>query len=753
MTARHVHRVCTLCEATCGITVHVHDERIETIKGDNDDPFSRGFLCPKAYGLKGLHEDPDRLRTPMQRTDQGWKAVSWDEAFQLAIDGLLRVREQHGPQSLGAYVGNPTAHSLQAMLYNQVLLRALGSTQRYSASSVDQLPKMISAGLMFGAGLTIPVPDLDRTSYLLVLGGNPAVSNGSLMTAPDAPGRIRGIVERGGKVVVIDPRRTETVKLASEHHFIVPGTDAAFLLALSHVMFAEGLVKLGRAKPHVRNLDAVRDAVRDVSPEQVASFCGIDAGTITRIARELCAAKSAVCYGRIGTTCQPFGTLASWAVDLVNVLSGNLDTPGGAMFTMPAANRGSNRAPGSVGGRGLTAPRETTRVRKLPMWFGEAPSATLADEMLTPGSGQIRAMITVAGNPVLSAPGSAHMDRAFASLDFMVAVDFYLNETTRHAHVILPPPSPLERETYDYALYQLAVRDVAKYSQPVFERPAGQPEEWEILLTLGKGLIGMRDVDLKTADDFVFAQVAAGEIDSDGGRWPGLTVEEATAAVSHRRGAARILDLFLRTGPHGDGFGRNLHGISLATLEAQPHGIDLGALKPQLPDVLRTPDAKIDLAPALIIDDLPRLRDALGAATTKPREEGGRSLMLIGRRHLRSNNSWMHNVESLVKGPERCTLLIHPNDAESIKLKTGDRARLKSAAGEVIATIEITTDMMPGVVSLPHGWGHDHAGTQLSIAKQHAGVNVNLVSDQTALDPISGNAAFNGLPVTVEAAA
>jgi anaerobic selenocysteine-containing dehydrogenase len=744
MTARQVHRVCTLCEATCGITVHVEGERIETIRGDVEDPFSRGFICPKAYGLKGLHEDPDRLRVPMHRTADGWKEVSWQQAFDLAIDGLLRVREQHGPQALGAYVGNPTAHSLQAMLYNQVLLRGLGSTQRYSASSVDQLPKMVSAGLMFGAGLTIPVPDLDRTSYLLVLGGNPAVSNGSLMTAPDAPGRISAIVERGGKVVVIDPRRTETVKLASEHHFIRPGTDAAFLLALVHVMFAENLVKLGRAEGHVHGLDTVRDLALRFTPASVASYCGIESNVIATIARELCAAESAACYGRIGTTCQTFGTLASWAVDLVNVLSGNLDTPGGAMFTKPAANRGSNRGQGVHGGRGLKVSGERTRVKQLPQWFGEAPTATLADEIHTAGPGQIRAMITIAGNPVLSAPGSDRMDTAFASLEFMVAVDFYLNETTRHANVILPPPSPLEREAYDYALYQLAIRDVAKYSTPVFERPAGQPEEWEILLTLGKGLMGMREVDLATADDFVFSQIAAGEIGTDGGRWTGLTVEEATAAVGHRRGAARILDLFLRTGPYGDGFGRDLHGISLATLEAKPHGVDLGALKSQLPDVLRTPDAKIDLAPSVIVADLPRLIDSIGSRASN-------ALVLIGRRHLRSNNSWMHNVATLVKGPERCTLLMSEPDAAARKLKTGDSARLRSAAGVVTATVETTTDMMPGVVSLPHGWGHDRAGTRMSVAEKHAGVNVNIVSDDSAIDPISGNAAFNGVPVTVEA--
>lgn len=748
MSKRQVHRVCTLCEATCGISVEVENDRITTIRGDAEDPFSRGYICPKAYGLKGLHEDPERLRKPMRRTDAGWEEISWQEAFDLALDGLLRVRDQHGQGSVGAYVGNPTVHSLQAMLYNQVILRAVGPKHRYSASSVDQLPKMVSAGLMFGSALTIPVPDLDRTSYLLVLGGNPAVSNGSLMTAPDAPGRIRSIVERGGKVVVIDPRRTETVKLATEHHFIRPGTDAAFLLAMVNVMFAEDLIKLGHAEGHVKGLDAVRDLVAGLSPSVAAAYCGIDAGTIVKITRELCAAESAVCYGRVGTTCQSFGTLASWAVDLVNILSGNLDTPGGAMFTQPAANRGSNRNPNTLGGRGIRVASERTRVRNLPQWFGEAPSATLADEILTPGEGQLRALLTIAGNPALSAPGSDQMDKALGSLDFMVAVDFYLNETTRHAHVILPPPSPLERETYDYAFYQLSVRDVAKYSPPVFARPEGQPEEWEILLTLGKGLLGMREVDLKTADDFVFAQIAAGEIGDDGGRFSGLTADEATLALAHRNGAPRILDLFLRTGPYGDGFGRVADGLTLAKLEANPHGIDLGALKPQLPAVLRTPDAKIDLAPQAITQDVTRLREALAEVRATDN-----SLVLIGRRHLRSNNSWMHNVSTLVKGPARCTLLMNPTDAATRALKNGDSAQLTSAAGRVIATVETTDDMMPGVVSLPHGWGHsERQGMRMSVAAKHAGVNVNIVSDRTALDPVSGNAAFNGIPVSVSPA-
>jgi anaerobic selenocysteine-containing dehydrogenase len=738
---RETYRSCTLCEASCGIMVRTQGARVRTIRGDDRDLFSRGFICPKAYGLKGLHEDPDRLRAPVVRTAEGWKEVSWEEAYRFAIEGLLQVRSRHGTESLGSYIGNPTAHSYQAMFYVPALLKALGSQQRYSASSADQLPKMISAGLMFGAGLTVPVPDLDRTSHLLILGANPAVSNGSLMTAPDVYERINAIRRRGGKVVVVDPRFTETSGLASEHVFIRPGTDAALLLAMLNVVFSEDRVDLGRARAFVSGLDQLRNAVREFTPDAASRFCGVDAETIRRLAREFCDAPTAACYGRIGTTCQQFGTLASWAVDVLNIVTGNLDEPGGAMFSTPAANRGNNRPEGARGGRGIRLPDRFSRVRGLPQWFSELPVATLADEILVPGQGQIRAMVTVAGNPVSSTPNVERLDEAFASLDFMVAVDFYVNETTRHAHVILPPPSPLERDHYDLALYQLSIRDVAKYSPAVFETNE-RPAEWEILLTLAKGLMGMESASLGDADDWVYAQLAAGEIGESGGRWAGLTVGEAAVALAGERGPRRLLDLLLRTGPYGDGFGRNPDGLTLAKLEASPHGLDLGPLEPQLPDVLRTPDALIDLAPRTVLSDLPRLSAAMTEAPP--------ALTLIGRRQLRSSNSWMHNVYALVKGPPRCTLLMSLTDAARSAVKSGDQVRLSSSAGAVTVTVEVTGDMMPGVVSLPHGWGHDKAGVKLSIARAHAGVNVNVLTDDGAIDAVSGNAAFNGVPVTLD---
>lgn len=739
---RTVHRICPLCEATCGLSISLRDRTIVDLRGDAADPFSKGFLCPKAAGLKGLEEDPDRLTKPLRRRGKDFEEISWDEAYSEAIERFTRLRNEHGADSIGTYVGNPTAHSMHAMVYGPVLQRALGTKNRFSASSADQLPKMVSAGLMFGAGLTVPVPDVDRTDYLLMLGANPRVSNGSLLTAPDMPGRLDAILSRGGKVVVVDPRRSETAHKASEHVFIRPGSDAAFLFALTQVMFAEGLVKLGRAEGLVKGLDQVKVLVERFTPERVASFTGISAEVTRRIARELCQAQSAACYGRIGTTCQRFGSLASWAVDLVNTLSGNLDNPGGAMFTRPAANRGANRKDSAVGGPGVKLAGRKSRVRGLPYMFGEFPVATLADEILTPGPGQIRGMLTLAGNPVSSAPGVGRLEEAFASLDTLVSVDFYVNETTRYAHLILPPPAPLQKSTYDLALYQLAVRNVAKYSPAVIPRPDGQPEEWEILATLAKGMLGMAQLPLQQADAFLLSQLVREEV-GDGGRWEGLTAEEALQKLGTTPGPERVLDLLLRTGPHGDGFGRHPQGLSLAALQAAPHGIDLGALTPELPQVLRTPDALIDLAPSMLLEAVPELEAELDKHTP--------ALTLIGRRHLRSNNSWMHNVAALAKGKARCTLLMHPVDAEQRKLGEGQTVRLESAAGQLEAVVEISGDMMPGVVSLPHGFGHAVEGIKLRVAAVQPGENVNRVSDPGFLDSVSGNAAFNGLTVRVSA--
>jgi anaerobic selenocysteine-containing dehydrogenase len=725
-----VYRTCPLCEATCGIAVELDGGRIEGVRGDDADPFSRGYICPKAYGLKALHEDPDRLRRPLVRDRGELRDATWDEAFAAAIGKLDDVRRRHGKDSVAIYLGNPTAHSLDAQLYSGVLMRALGTRQRYSASTLDQMPAMVAAAAMFGGGLTIPIPDLDRTERLMILGGNPVVSNGSLMTAPDVRGRLDAIQRRGGAVVVIDPRRSETAARATEHHFIRPGGDALLLLAILSVLHAEALVRAGASTPHVRGEDDVRAIAARFPPERVAGAIGIPPDVIRRLARDHAAAGAAACYGRIGTTCQEFGTLASWAVNLVNLLTGNLDRPGGVMFTTPAAQPGRRRRRGADARFG----RWRSRVAGLPEVFGELPTATLADEILTPGDGQVRALVTVAGNPLVSAPNAGRLAAAIEGLDVRIAIDPYVNATTRLADVILPPPGPLERSSYDLAFYQLSVRNVARYDAPAFERPAGQPAEWEILLTLAKGLVGMAAAPLAAADDVVARELVERELaDAAAAGAPvGRTSAELLDALGDRRGPDRLVDLLLRLGPYD---------LDLDRLSASPHGLDLGPLAPRLPDVLRTSDGKIDLAPAVVLDDLPRLE----ASLDRPAPE----VVLIGRRHLRSNNSWMHNLVPLIKGPDRCTLLVHPDDADRLGLVAGGRARVASRVGELTAPVEVSDEVMPGVVSLPHGFGHDLPGVRLGVARRHAGVNVNVLSDDAARDAPSGNAAFNGIPVTV----
>jgi len=730
--ATRIH-TCPLCEATCGLRIEVEDNRVLSIRGDDEDVFSRGFLCPKAAGLKALEEDPDRLRRPLVRRDGELREATWAEAWHVVEEGLAPVLEQHGRNAVAVYLGNPSAHNLAANVYAPAFLKALGSQNVYSASTVDQMPKQVSAGLMFGAGLSVPVPDLDRCEHLLVLGANPLVSNGSLMTSPNARGRIRAIRKRGGKVVVVDPRRTRTAEEADEHHAVVPGTDAHLLLGVVHTLFAEGLVDLGAAAPHVAGLDAVEQLAGDFTPERVEPVCGIAAGEIRRIAREFAAAERAACYGRIGTCTQEFGTLASWLIDVVNTLTGNLDREGGAMFTRAAAGQRNTAGPPGVG-KGIRIGRWQSRVRGLPEVFGELPVVCLAEEIETPGDDRVRALITVAGNPVVSTPQSERLDRALGELDFMVALDIYVNETTRHADVVLPGPSPLARSHYDLALYQLAVRNVANYSPPALEPEPDLEPEWRTLLRLTAVVTGQgADADIDAIDDFVIdtliQRAAADEQSPLSGRDPA----EVRAELGERRGPDRALDLLLRAGPYE---------LTLDQLEQSPHGIDLGPLAPRLPEVLRTPSGKVELAPEQVVADVERLRASL------ERTRNGH-LVLVGRRHLRSNNSWMHNLRPLVKGKDRCTMHVNPADAERLGLVDGAQARLTSAGGTVEAPVEVTDAIRAGVVSIPHGWGHDVPGVRLDVARAHAGVNSNVLSDGSLFDPLSGNAVLNGIPVDV----
>jgi anaerobic selenocysteine-containing dehydrogenase len=698
----------------CGLRIAVDGGSIRDIRGDDDDTFSRGHICPKGVALADIHKDPDRLRAPLRRDGAAWREIGWAEALDEAARGLAGVQKAHGRDAVAVYLGNPNAHNYGSLLTAQVLYRALRTRSRYSATSVDQLPHMLAALEMFGHQLLMPVPDVDRTQFFLVLGANPLASNGSLMSAPGIERRLRELRARGGRLVVVDPRRTETAAVADTHFPIRPGTDALLLLALLCTLFEEGLARPGRLAAFTDGLDTLREIARRFPPARVAEATGIAPADISRLARDFAAAPQAVCYGRVGVSTQEFGGLACWLVNAVNVVTGNLDRAGGMMFTRPAADLVAFAS--RIGQRGRFATRRS-RVRGLPEFGGEWPVATLADEIETEGAGQVRALLTVAGNPVLSTPNGARLSRALAGLDFMVAVDFYLNETSRHATLVLPPVGPLERDHYDLAFHLLAVRNTAKYSAPLFAPPMGAKRDAEILLGLA-------------------ARIAAARGERS---W----ATKAQHALFARIGERGVLDLLLRAGPYGPRPWRP-RGLTLRRLERAPHGIDLGALAPCLPGRLATRDRRIRVAPPALVADFERLEEFLA----RPRP----ALTLVGRREVRSNNSWMHNYPRLMNGGDRCTLLMSPADAAARGLADGARVRVTSRTGSIEVPLEVTSAMRDGVVCVPHGFGHDRPGARLRVASAHAGASINDLTDERAVDALSGNAAFSGVPVEVGAA-
>jgi anaerobic selenocysteine-containing dehydrogenase len=705
-------RACCLCEAMCGLEIAVEDGEIRSIRGDRADPFSRGHICPKAVALQDIQNDPDRLKHPLRRTPTGgWQRCSWKAAFDEAGERLLAVQQKYGRDSVGVYLGNPVAHNYGALLYGPPLYRTLRTKNKFSATSVDQLPHHLAASLMFGHQMLLPIPDLDRTQFLFMLGANPTVSNGSLMTAPGIRRRLEELGRRGGRLVVVDPRRSETASNADQHLFIRPGTDALLLVALLRILFEEGLDRPGRVGEFTDGLATVRQLVADVPLERIAAVTGIADDDVRALARDFASASSAVCYGRLGVSTQRFGGLCQWLINLLNIVTGNLDRPGGVMFCRPAVDLVARTGRGGFG-------RWTSRVRALPSFGGELPSATMAEEMLTDGPGQIRALLTVAGNPVLSTPNGCRLERALGGLDFMVSIDPYLNETTRHAHLILPPTGPLERDHYDLAFHALAVRNTTRYSPPLFEPEPDSRHDWQILDTLrrrlDKGPVPRRVV-----------------------RW-----------IASKLGPRRMLSLGLRSGPYGSGLNLFGRGLTLSKVADAAHGIDLGPLQSCLPDRLVTPDKRIHLAPEEFVNDLQRALKLLDDAPQSVAGEG--TLLLIGRRQLRSNNSWMHNYSRLMGGRERCTLLMHSKDAQRIRVLSGQQVNVTSRVGRIEVPVEITDDIMPGVVSLPHGWGHHRKGTRLTTAQQHPGASINDLTDDQQVDDLAGTAAFNPVPVSVE---
>ena len=689
--------VCNLCEAICGLVFTLDGDRVTAVRGDPDDPLSRGHICPKAVALQDVHEDPDRLRRPVRRIGREWHQVSWDEALDLVATNLARAVNEHGRDALAIYLGNPNVHSLGSMTHGTAMVKSFRTRNKYSATSVDQLPAQLVAYLMYGHQLLLPVPDIDRTDLFLVLGANPMASNGSLMTVPDFPARLRELKARGGRMVVVDPRRTETAKAAHEHHFVRPGSDAFVLLAMLHVLFAEGLTT---PPAYVDGLDAVRAAVEPFTPQRAETASGIAADDVRRLARELAASEAAAVYGRVGVSTQQFGLVATWAVQLLNLVTGNLDRPGGVMLTRPAVD---------AVGRGLIGRGHhdvwRSRVRGLPEFAGELPVATLADEITTPGEGQVRALLTVAGNPVSSTPDGRRLAEAISTLDFVAAVDVYVNETTRLADVILPPTGALERDHYDLVFHTLAVRNTARFTPALFEKPAGTMHDWEIY----------REIVLRTQRLLTSRRPRRARL---------------AQAARMRVSPTRTIDLLLRT---------SKPRLSVRRLRRGP--VDLGPLRPCLPERLQTKGGRVHAAPQQVLDDLARL-DAAPVATD--------GLVLVGRRHQRDNNSWMHNTPRLTKGRPRHQLLMHPEDLASRSIADGVVVRVESAVGAVEVEVQASDDMMPGVVSLPHGYGHRRDGVRLEHAAGLPGASMNDLTDPSVLD-VSGNAVLSGVPVTVSA--
>jgi anaerobic selenocysteine-containing dehydrogenase len=718
-TSETVPFSCNLCEAMCGLLLSVENNRVTAIRGNPEDVFSRGHICPKGPALRELHEDPDRLRTPVRRTKSGWQPLSFEEALEESATRLLRIRETHGRDAIGLYIGNPTVHSHRAGFGSQLLALALSTRNRFDPNSQDGNPRLFACMQVYGDGLAMTVPDVDRTDYLLMLGANPAVSNGSQLALGDVRGRLRGIAERGGRIVLVDPRRSESAAYCSAHHFIRPGGDAALLFSLLHVMFAQSRVDVSRIRRIARGLDELRSAAAHFPPERVGPAIGMEAALIRTLALELCNAKRACVYGRIGTSLNEFGPVASWLIEVINILSGNFDRAGGVMFPAPAADIGA-LARLLIGNQ---YDRWRSRVRGLPEFLGALPSAVMAEEMETPGPGRIRGFVCFAGNPVLSTPNGERLGRALkGQLDFMLSIDYYINETSQYADIILPPAHIFESGNYDMILLGLAVRNVVKYSPPVLCRPNGKEvrDDWEILSDLALRLLLPRPAFLRRA------------------------LLRLTSDLPER-----AVDLLLRLGRYGRGIWPWRRGqgraLSLEALRRTPNGLDLGALLPAGRKRIRTEHGLLELAPAIFLSELPRLLHWVDQRRVRNQE-----LVLIGRRHLRSNNSWMHNVHSLVKGPERSRLLMHKEDATERGLTEGMPVRLRSRVGEISCRLALTTDIMRGVVSLPHGFGHGPLAAVLKVAGAVPGPNVNAITDELFVEPLLGTSILNGIPVRVE---
>jgi len=686
-------RACPLCEAICGLEFQFEAQQLAAIRGDDADPFSQGHICPKGNAILDLESDPDRLKRPLLLHGDDWNEIGWDEAFALAGERLASVQREHGASAVGVYLGNPNVHHFGHFAYLPPLLRALKTPNMFSASSVDQWPHQLVCAQMYGHQFLLPIPDVDHTDYFLMLGANPIASMGSLMTAPGIARRLKALTARG-KLVVVDPRRTETAEIASEHVFIRPGTDALFLIGVLKALARLRPARLDGYGGRVKDLDVALAALESFDIATIVERSGVPESTVERIAAGLDAAPRAAVYGRMGASTQQFGTLTQWLLHLINIYTGNLDREGGVLpndAVIPLTGPGT-----PTGARG----RWTSRVRGLAEFGGELPVAALVEEIETPGNGQIRALLTSAGNPVLSTPNGTALEHALGRLDFMVCVDMYVNETTRHANLILPPASTFTQHHYDLYFNAFAVRRVARVNAPLWKKPADERADWEIFNGLGAA----------------YAQAA-------GKPFNALPEPAVVIAEGLRRGGS---------------------GLTFDELAANPHGVDLGPLRPNLLARIQTPSGAIECAPLLLLEEVARLAEFV-------REELPVGVLrLIGRREIRSNNSWMHNAPRLVKGKPRHHLLVHPGDLRARGLEDGAFVRLCSRTGSIRIEVRASESMMPGVVCLPHGFGHQRDGVRLARAAAVIGASYNDLTDPLALDHASSNAALNGLPVWIE---
>jgi anaerobic selenocysteine-containing dehydrogenase len=741
-----VFRSCPICEASCGLTLEVDRaaKKVLSIRGDDDDPRSRGYVCPKATAAKGIFEDPERLTRPLRKTPSGdWEEISWEEAYRYTGERLAAIKEAHGKDSIATYIGNPIGHCVSGMLAVPMYIQAMDSERLFSAATMDQQPKNLTSSILYGDMWAISIPDIQRTQYMLSLGGNQLVSQGSLMSAPNVKKEIGDLQARGGRFIVMDPRRTETADAADEHHFIIPGSDAFFLFALVNVMFEEGLTNLGRLADFTDDVERVRELSASFTPEDVTEATGVPAETIRRLAREFANAERAVCYGRIGTCTQEFGTLASWLVDVVNVLTGNLDREGGSMFPRPATGQAEHYL---WDGADLHMGRWHSRVRGLPEYEAQLPVAVFAEELEEASAGEerARALITVCGNPVLSSPNGARLAAAMDELDFMVSIDIYLNETTRHADLILPTTVQLEHANYDFLFAGTAIRNFARYSPKIFDAEAGLPDLGDVLLEVAARMNGTEG---KVLDTMLFEGMLATFVGIPGTPCAAVSIDDARAKLGSEPGIERMLDLMIRTGPFGDAFDDTASGLNLGKVRASDHAIDLGPLTERLPEIIRKDHGRLKLVHEIFEKDIERLK--LGLAERRDPDR----LVLVGRRQLRNMNSWLHNLSNLAKGPERCTLLVNSLDAERFGLSDGGAAKITARAGSVTAPVLVTDEMMPGVVSLPHGFGHREGDTRLSVAKsKQAGANSNQLLDEFSLDVPSNTSVANGIVVRVSPA-